>query len=85
MRVKGRLGEASWDNGCTRLGVMAGFVGSDEFSKICASYGIQRGTITSTAVTDQNPDVTAFVCRMYTVVLGRNYDPNGWTPGRRSF
>ena len=85
-RKSDAAGKAAWvkqlDNGCTRLGVMAGFVGSDEFSKICASYGIQRGTITSTAVTDQNPDVTAFVCRMYTVVLGRNYDPNGldaWT------
>ncbi len=85
-RTSDAAGKAAWvkqlDNGCTRLGIMAGFVGSDEFSKICASYGIQRGTITSTAVTDQNPDVTAFVCRMYTVVLGRNYDPNGldaWT------
>ena len=85
-RKSDAAGKAAWvkqlDNGCTRLGIMAGFVGSREFSEICNEYGILRGDITSDAVTDQNPDVTAFVCRMYTVVLGRNYDPNGlnaWT------
>ena len=79
-------GKQSWlnllANGVTRQYVFAGFVYSQEFQNVCRSYGITRGEYKSDAIVDQNADVTAFVSRMYTVVLGRQFDKDGlsdWT------
>lgn len=51
---------------------------SPEFGKLCDEYGIERGSYTSAAVRDQNPDVTAFVKRLYSVCLNRQPDRDGW-------
>ncbi len=76
-------GKASWveylTNGCTRYYVFAGFVNSTEFTKLCKSYGITKGSYTSTQIVDKNPQVTAFVSRMYTTCLKRSADSDGLT------
>ena len=43
-----------------------GFIGSDEFTKICQNAGIARGNITLTDVKDKNPKIASFCSRMYT-------------------
>ena len=74
-------GLLSWlsaiDSGLTRMQVYRGFAESDEFSKLCASYGIQRGFVTMTASMDKNEGVTKFVARCYKLCLGRNADEGG--------
>ncbi|MBR2068056.1 MAG: DUF4214 domain-containing protein [Solobacterium sp.] len=68
--------------GMSRLSVVKGFVGSTEFTKICNSYGIDKGDITLSENRDLNYGVTAFVSRCYTKVLGRGFDVGGlnyWT------
>lgn len=79
-------GKAFWlersAQGMSRYGLFAGFANSQEFRNICQRYGIDAGSYTSPEVVDQNPDVTAFVSRMYTVCLGRRFDKDGiydWT------
>ena len=70
------------NNGVSRHYVFAGFIYSVEFGKMCAYYGIQTGDYQSSEVVDQNAEVTAFVSRMYTKCLGRNWDRQGlyeWT------
>ena len=78
-------GKKDWvsrlENGVSNQHVLAGFVGSAEFTKICSSYGITRGSITLTQGRDKNAGITAFVARCYTEALGRPYDIkglNGW-------
>lgn len=74
-------GKAGWlaclDEGFSRNYVCAGFVGSDEFKKLCDSFGINPGTITLTDILDQHPDVTKFVNYLYEYILGRDADPSG--------
>lgn len=79
-------GKADWlgwlSVGISRSGVFAGFANSAEFQRICDSYGVERGSFTSGEIVDRNYDVTAFVSRMYTVVLNRSWDRGGlydWT------
>ena len=70
------------ENGMTRRYVVAGFTNSQEFAKLCASYGIKVGSFTSNEIADQNDMATAFVSRLYTMVLGRQWDRAGleaWT------
>lgn len=62
------------DKGCSRKFVFANFSSSKEFSSICTSYGILRGSYQSPEARDQNPQVTAFVKQMYETCLGRNAD-----------
>ena len=69
--------QAVLDSGLSRLFVFRGFVESDEFTKICQSYGIQRGNAQLTAPMDQNEDVTKFVARCYRLCLGREADADG--------
>ncbi len=82
-RTPDSAGLSSWvsqlDNGCTRYGIFAGFIGSTEFTNLCKSCGITRGSYTSPYIVDQNPQVTAFVARLYTKALGRSYDSDGLT------
>lgn len=70
--------------GATAMGIANGFVGSQEFMKLCASYGIESGSIPADQLEwrDRNTGVTMFVSRLYTKCLGRAYDVNGlndWT------
>lgn len=69
------------DSGLSRMHVFRGFAESDEFTKICQQYGIQRGNAVLTAPMDQNEGVTKFVARCYELCLGRKGDEsglNGW-------
>lgn len=63
--------------GVSREGVYKGFAESAEFTNICASYGIDRGTVSVSQGRDRNTGVTMFVSRLYTKALGRPYDING--------
>ncbi len=70
--------------GATAMGIANGFVGSQEFIKLCASYGITAGSIPTERLEwrDRNTGVTKFVSRLYTKCLGRSYDVaglNNWT------
>lgn len=79
-------GKNSWlnylDMGLSRTYVLKGFAESDEFTGICNSYGITRGSITLTEARDQNEKVTEFVNRCYRIYLEREPDVTGlnnWT------
>ncbi|MBP5290990.1 MAG: DUF4214 domain-containing protein, partial [Lachnospiraceae bacterium] len=70
------------DKGTSREKVFAGFVNSDEFRADCAAHNIKPGSYKSEKAVDVNPDVTAFVVRLYKVALDRDFDANGledWT------
>ncbi len=69
-------------SGFSRDYVLKGFVGSQEFIKLCNDYAIIRGDITLTESRDQNVGVTQFVGRMYNIVLERKPEAagmNDWT------
>lgn len=71
-------------NGVTAMGIANGFVGSQEFIRLCSSYGITAGSMPVERLEwrDRNANVTNFVSRMYTKCLGRSYDVaglNNWT------
>ena len=65
------------DSGLSRMHVLKGFAESDEFTKICSSYGITRGNAVLTAPMDQNEGVTKFIVRCYRLCLGREADTDG--------
>lgn len=75
------VGKANWldalNQGVSREYVFHGFAESQEFTQICASYGIIRGTQTLTQPRDQNLGVTSFVTRLYKQALGRGADEDG--------
>ena len=58
------------DNGGTREEVVNGFIDSYEWACLCCEYGISSGGNPSSGT-------VAFVKRMYTTCLGRDYDPSG--------
>lgn len=74
-------GKASWvsllEQGISREYVFKGFVESAEYSNICNSYGINRGTYETSQPRDVNFGVTSFVSRLYTKALGRSFDADG--------
>ena len=79
-------GKSAWldilDTGFSRTYAYRGFVESQEFTKLCESYGIQRGSVTLTEPRDQNDGITRFVSRLYSKALGRTPDVSGlnaWT------
>ncbi len=65
------------NEGLTHMQVYRGFAESDEFSRLCTSYGIQRGNVTMSAPMDQNEGVTKFISRCYSLCLGRRADESG--------
>ena len=68
--------------GVTYNAIVRGFVGSQEFNSLCASYGIFAGGLRATENRDKNVGATKFVSRLYTEVLGRSFDEDGlndWT------
>jgi len=74
-------GKANWlgrlEDGVSRKGVYAGFTNSDEFRKLCSSYGISAGSWSSDEARDVNHAATAFVQRLYKTILGRTADTDG--------
>ncbi|MDE7367873.1 MAG: DUF4214 domain-containing protein, partial [Lachnospiraceae bacterium] len=74
-------GKAYWMNllqqGVSREYVFAGFAHSQEYTSICSSYGITRGTVTLSQPRDKNPNLTAFVNRIYTEAMGRTGEADG--------
>ena len=79
-------GLAAWsallEDGYPRNQVLADFVGSDEFTAICNSFGVTRGDYAVTDVLDVNYRAAEFVRRAYRLILGREADPDGlrdWT------
>lgn len=64
-------------NGMSREYVYKGFVESVEFSNLCNSYGVQRGTVALSAYRDRNRGATGFIARLYTKMLGRKYEDEG--------
>ncbi len=78
-------GKAFWmsvlEAGNSREFVLSNFVNLDEFTLVCASYGIQRGVLFEDG-NACNPGVVQFVNRLYTLVMGRDADKDGlyiWT------
>lgn len=68
--------------GVTYNAIVRGFVGSQEFNSLCANYDIYPGEVQVTENRDKNVGITKFVSRLYTEVLGRNFDEGGlndWT------
>lgn len=74
-------GKQNWmdklSSGFSRKYVVSGFFRSREFGEICDQYSINRGTYDSDEPRDRNGGVTGFVTRLYTKILGRNYDEGG--------
>ena len=72
---------ANWasylEAGCTYAFVFRGFLSAPEFSKLCASYGIETGTYAATENRDVNGKLTKFISRLYTKALNRAYDVSG--------
>ena len=68
--------------GGSRQEVLSGFVNSQEFSNLCDSYGIARGTMQADGSSIYRPGVRNYVLRMYTKALGRDGETLGvedWT------
>ena len=63
--------------GFSRQAIISGFTSSDEFSAICARYGISRGYYQVSEPRDQNYGITAYVSRLYTKMQGRDFDIGG--------
>ena len=74
-------GLADWtsrlDKGVSYSYIVAGFTNSEEFTQLCAQYGIIRGNYQSSENRDQNLGITSFISRLYLVMLGRGYDVDG--------
>ena len=63
--------------GMSRPYVISGFLTSKEFDNICRSYGINKGSYSSSEPRDKNLGITGFVSRLYTKLLGRSFDDVG--------
>lgn len=74
-------GKAFWmdllQQGVSREYVYRGFAHSQEYTQICNSYGITRGSITLRQARDQNVNLTKFVNRIYVKAMGRSGEPDG--------
>ena len=65
------------NQGVSREYVYKGFAESNEFQKICYSYGIMPGTISLKQARDQNINLTKFVSRIYAKAMNRKGDEAG--------
>lgn len=63
--------------GVSRTQVLSGFVNSQEFSQVCDSYGIARGTMQTDGTCIYKPGVRNYVLRMYTKALNRTGETMG--------
>ena len=85
-RASDESGKEGWveklDTGVSRNYVLKGFTDSTEFKNLCDTYSISQGTVNLTENRDRNPQVTAFVNRLYSIALDRSADVaglNDWT------
>lgn len=80
-REPDKAGLAYWkgllEDGLSREYVYRGFATSQEYTNICASYGIERGTVKLSQARDQNENLTRFVTRIYNKALSRSWDEAG--------
>ncbi len=70
------------DKGVSRRYVAQGFLGSQEFSRICRQYGITQGQIGLSEARDFHPEISGFVKGLYVNCLGRTpsgEELNDWT------
>lgn len=65
------------EKGVSKDHVLKGFVDSKEFTDLCKSFDVKKGTIELTEPRDKNYGITSFVARCYTKALGRDYDVDG--------
>ena len=74
-------GKQNWvgrlNKGVSYRYIINGFAGSEEFRKLCGSYGINAGSVEITEARDRNVGVTGFVTRLYQRALGRSADIRG--------
>lgn len=63
--------------GVSREYIFQGFAHSQEYTNICNSYGIERGTVTLRQPRDKNPNLTAFVNRIYEKAMERDGEEDG--------
>ena len=74
-------GFAAWtgvlEMGATRKKVVEGLTNSREMSRLCKEIGITQGSYVSDEITDTNPNVTAFVTRLYKNCFNRQPDRRG--------
>ncbi|MDD4851242.1 MAG: DUF4214 domain-containing protein, partial [Gemmiger sp.] len=61
----------------TTEGIISGFCGSQEFIRLCNSYGVIPGTLQSPYYRDANFERTYFVYRLYANCLGRPPEVSG--------
>lgn len=80
-REPDEAGLAYWkgllEDGLSREYVYRGFATSQEYTNICTSYGIERGTVRLSQERDQNENLTRFVTRIYNKALSRSWDESG--------
>ena len=65
------------ENGMSREYVFRGFAESQEFTNLCGNFGVERGNVSLNQYRDQNVGVTGFIARLYTQMLGRDFDEEG--------
>lgn len=65
------------NSGCNRADVLQGFVNSNEFTSLCESYGMPRGTMNKGGSVIYNAGARNFVMRCYEKTLGRKGETNG--------
>lgn len=80
-RAGDETGTSYWltclENGVSREYVFHGFAESQEFSALCDNFGVERGTVTLGQYRDKNMQATGFIARLYTQMLGRDFDDGG--------
>jgi hypothetical protein len=65
--------------GTSREEVLEGFVNSEEWIGVCASYGIKSGAGVSNTTSTANNKIDGFAERLYTTVLNRSAEQSGLT------
>lgn len=74
-------GKAYWldvlNSGFSRRYVLAKFVSSQEFTNICNTYGVVKGSVDLREARDRYPGITGFVTRLYQTTLHRSPDVDG--------
>lgn len=80
-REPDEAGMQDWLNrlntGVSRTEVLSGFVNSEEFSNLCDTFGIARGTMQADGTSRYNIGVRNFCERMYTKALDRSGETMG--------
>ena len=67
-----------FEYGFSREYSLSRIIMSNEYKKLCASFGIKPGSIGLTEVLDKNPHEAMYVYNLYKDILGRKPDKNGY-------